>query len=162
MRNLLTHFLLPCLILFSTSSCVQDCDEPDVERINSLLFELKQGGEDGFSQEALNSIYYVRYVAFSEPLIADTFYGNGNFPEGNGRFVINDQFPFRNSQTPYYTSYAYIVIDPTSDFAADIENVKLQGFYDGECGYTNTQKQFVLDGDTIDLAGSADFYLLTR
>lgn len=162
MRTLSTYFFLSVLLFTLLNSCVEDCDEPDVLRINSLAFELKQGGEDGFSQEALNGIYYVRYVPSTEPLVADTLFANGAFPEGNGRFLINDQFPFRNDQSPYFNVYNYIVVDPTSDFAADIEFIVLGGFYDGECGYTNTKKQFVLDGDSLDLAGSTDFYLLTR
>ncbi len=143
-------------------SCTEKCEEPDIQSINALHFELQNGGDNGFTADELDAIYFVRYIPFSEPLIADTLYSNGIYPLGEGRFLINDRFPFNNDQSPYYTVYGYLVVDPTTGYVANIENIELGGAYDGDCGYTNTLKRFSLDGDTIDVSGSQEFIPLTR
>lgn len=156
------------IILFSAvaalflTSCVDECDEPDVQRLNSLFFELKQDGEDGFTPEELDEVYFVRYVQKSEPLIADTFYTEGSYPEGEGRFVINDTYPFVNNQSPYFVVFGYQVVVESAGYTANIENIELLGEYDGDCGYTNTQKAFDLDGEAMDMAGSTEFLELTK
>lgn len=143
-------------------SCSPKCDEPDIKRINSLYFELKQDGGDGFTQNQLDSIYYVRYVPGSNPLIADTVYPSGYFPEGDAKFLINDDFPFLNEQPPYFVVFGYQVVDPTTEFTTSIQDIELQGAYDGDCGYTNSMKFFTIDSQEVDMGGSNDFYLITR
>lgn len=143
-------------------ACSEKCDEPDIQYINGLHLKLQNGGDNGFSPEELDAIYFVRYIPFSEPLIADTLMANGYFPEGPGKFTINDKFPFFNDQSPYYTVYGYMIIDPTTGYVANIEDIKLAGQYDGDCGYTNTKKIFTLNVDTIDVSGLETYYPLTR
>ena len=157
-----SSLLFFCLVLFGLSNCTERCEEPDIERINSLFFELKQGGDDGFSSEELDSVYFVRFVPFSDPLIADTIFPNGFYPEGEGRFLINNSFPISNQQAPYYPVYSYQIIEPTSNFTTVVGDITLQGAYLGDCDYENTLKAFKVDGDSINMPGSMDFYLLTR
>lgn len=160
MRNTnLTFFIIALLTL---GACSEKCDEPDIQYINGLHLELQNGGSNGFTPEELDAIYFVRYIPFSEPLIADTLLSNGYFPDGPGKFTINDNFPFFNDQSPYYTVYGYMIIDPTTGFVANIEDITLAGQYDGDCGYTNTNKIFTLDGDTIDVSGLDTYYPITR
>lgn len=154
--------LLSVLAFGLVSSCAKDCDEPDIESINSLYFELKQGGDDGFTAEELDEMYVVRYIQESDPLIADTLFTNGVYPEGEGKIIINDSYPFLNSQSPYYTVYGYEIVIQSAGFISFIENIELGGEYDGECGYTNTRKAFDLNGDSLNRAGSTDFLLLTN
>lgn len=156
------NYILLILATIAFSACTKKCEEPDIQAINALYFELQNGGEDGFNSDELNAIYFVRFIPFSEPLIADTLYANGLFPDGEGKFHINDTYPFTNDQSPYYTVYGYLVVEPTTGFVANIENIELGGEYDGECGYTNLKKRFTLDGDTIDVSGSQSFVQLTR
>lgn len=144
------------------SACSEECDEPDIQAINALYFELKQGGEDGFTQEALDQLYVVRFVPFSDPLVADTTYLNGNYPEGEGRLFINDEFPFLNSQSPYFTVYGYMLIDPTTGYVGNIENIELKGEYDGDCGYNNLEKKFTFNGEEVDMGGSQDYYPVSQ
>lgn len=158
-RRILLLFIITTL---GFNACSEKCDEPDIGAINGLYFELQQGGENGFTPEELNQIYFVRFIPFSEPLIADTFYAQGSYPLGLGKFVINDSYPFRNEQSPYYTVYGYQVVDPVTSFAANIENIKLGGQYDGDCGYDNTLKTYTLNGDSVDMSGSMAYYPITQ
>lgn len=153
------------LIIFLSAAlffcaCSKKCDDPDVQAINSLYFELDQSA-DGFTPEALDEIFIVRFIPFSEPLLADTVYLNGNYPSGEGRFYINDDFPFVNNQSPYFTIYGYIIVDPTTSYGGVIENISLQGEYDGDCNYNNISKLFTFNTDTVDMGGTQDFYLVT-
>lgn len=150
------------LVAFAFSACTEECDEPDIQAINALYFELQNGGENGFSPEELDAVFFVRFIPFSEPLIADTLYPNGLYPNGEGRFFINDTYPFTNDQSPYYTVYGYMVVEPTTGYVANIENIELGGEYDGDCGYNNTLKKFTVNNDTIDVSGSQAFFPLTR
>lgn len=154
--------LLSALVAFLFSSCAKECDEPDIQRLNALFFELKQGGDDGFSSEELDEVYFVRYVQESDPLIADTFYTEGVFPEGIAKFIINDTYPFSNAQSPYYVVFGYQIVVESSGFTSNIENIELLGEYDGDCGYNNTQKAFDLDGEAMDRAGSMEFLQITK
>jgi hypothetical protein len=140
--------------------CSEECDDPNIAAINALYFELDQS-ENGFTDEALDQIFIVRFVPFSEPLVADTVYLNGNYPSGRGRFFINDEFPFVNNQSPYFTIYGYQVVDPTTSYGGNIENIMLEGEYDGDCGYNNIAKQFTFNGEEVDMGGTQDFYLIT-
>jgi len=142
------------------SACSKKCDEPDIQAINALYFELDQSSE-GFTQEALDQIFIVRFVPFSEPLVADTVFLNGNYPSGRGRLYINDEFPFVNNQSPYFTIYGYTIVDPTTSYGAVIENIELEGEYDGECDYNNISKRFTFNTDTVNMGGSQEFYLIT-
>lgn len=155
----LLSFLLLALVFVS---CKEKCDEPDIQAINALYFELKQGGDGGFTEEELNSIFFVRFVPMSDPLIADTLFPQGNYPMGAGKFYINDNYPFRNDQSPYFPVYGYMIVDPGTNYRDTISNIKLGGQYDGECGYDNTLKKYTVNGDTVDMSGSQDFHLLTR
>jgi len=155
-RFLLVILLFPLLIY----SCSEKCDEPDIQSINALYFELDQSDE-GFTEEAIDQIYVVRFVPFSEPLVADTVYLNGNYPSGSGRFYINDEFPFVNRQSPYFTIYGYMVIDPTTGYVGTVENIELKGEYDGDCNYDNLTKRFTFNGDSLDFGGSQEYYLIT-
>src|SRR5690606_1861369 len=155
-------YLLLTLTVLTFGACSEKCEEPDIQAINAIYFELQNGGENGFSAEELDAVYFVRYIPFSEPLIADTLIPNGFFPEGEGRFLINDTYPFNNSQSPYFTVYGNLVVEPTTGYVANIENIELKGEYDGDCGYFNTKKRFTLNGDTIDVSGSQEFTPLTR
>lgn len=159
-----TNFFSPFLVLglFFLGACSEECDEPDIQAINALYFELKQGGDDGFNEEELDQLYVVRFVPFSEPLVADTVYLEGNYPEGEGRLFINDEFPFLNSQSPYFTVYGYMLIDPTTGYVGNIENIELTGEYDGDCGYNNLEKKFTFNGEEVDMGGTQDYYLVTR
>jgi len=141
-------------------ACSKKCDEPDIQAINALYFELDQSSE-GFTQEALDQIFIVRFVPFSEPLVADTVYLNGNYPSGRGRLYINDEFPFVNNQSPYFTIYGYTIVDPTTSYGGVIENIELEGEYDGDCGYNNISKRFTFNTDTINMGGTQEFYLVT-
>jgi len=152
-------FLFVLLVLLS---CEEKCDEPDIEKINSLYIELKQGGSDGFFEDELNSIYFVRYVPNSNPFVADTAYPNGFFPEGEGKFLINDTYPFRNETPPYWVVFGYEIVDPTTEFSTRIQDIELEGMYDGDCGYTNIKKTFTVDSQLVDMSGSQDYFLITR
>jgi len=151
-----------CLVALSTAffGCSEDCDEPDIAAINALYFELDRG-PDGFSEEALDEVFIVRIIPFSDPLVADTVFLQGNFPSGRGRFFINDEFPFVNTQSPYFTIYNYLVVDPTTSFGANIETIELEGEYDGDCGYNNIAKRFTYNGVEMDMGGSQEFFLIT-
>lgn len=161
MRTYSTLFLYFLLALISIS-CEQKCDEPDIERINSIYIQLKQGGSDGFSASELDSIYFVRYVPGSNPIIADTAYPDGYFPEGEGKFLINDTYPFINEEPPYWVVFGYEIVEPSSDFSTKIEGIDLKGMYDGDCGYNNVKKTFLVDSQEVDMSGSQEFYLITR
>lgn len=149
-------------VLLGLYSCEEKCDEPDIERINSIYIELKQGGSDGFTEDELNNIYFVRYVPNSNPLVADTSYPNGFFPEGEGRFLINDSYPFRNEEPPYWVVFGYEIIEPNSGFSTRIQDIELDGMYDGDCGYNNIKKTFTVDSVPVDMSGSQEFYLVTK
>lgn len=154
---------VPLFTLFLSAllqGCTEPCQEPDIQQINALYFELDQGPQ-GFSSESLEQIFIVRYVPFSEPLIADTTYPNGNFPEGSGRFFINDRFPFRNQESPYFTNFWYQIEDPLTGTVFTVSNIELNGLYTGDCEYINLAKRFVLNGDTLDRGGSQDFVVLS-
>lgn len=153
---------LTAIVTILFSGCAKECDEPDIQHLNSLFFELKQGGEDGFDIKELDEVYFVRYVQLSDPLIADTFYTGGTYPEGKAKFIINDVYPFVNSQSPYFVVYGYQVVVESSGFTTNIENIELLGEYNGDCGYTNTKKAFDLDGEAVDRAESTDFLLITK
>lgn len=157
-----TILTLCTFVLLATFACTEKCDEPDIDYINGLHFELLKHGDSGFSSGALDSIYFVRYIPFSEPLIADTAYPQGYYPDGGTRFTLNDKYPFYNDQSPYFTIYGYMVIDPTTGFVANITDIKLEGEYDGDCGYINTFKSFVLNNDTIEASGADGFVLITK
>lgn len=159
MKNFLSlTTLLLTLGLFS--ACSKNCEDPDVQAINALYFELDQSS-DGFTSEALEEIFIVRFVPFSEPLLADTVFLNGNYPSGKGRFYINDDFPFVNNQSPYFTIYGYMIIDPTTSYGGVVENISLEGEYDGDCGYDNIVKRFTFNTDTVNMGGTQNFYLVT-
>ncbi len=140
-----------------TVSCSKECDEPDIQAINALYFELVEG-EDGFTPEAIDQIYIVRFVPFSEPFVADTLFLEGNYPSGRGKFFINDVFPFVNSQSPYFTIYGYLIVDPTTGYVGNVENISLLGEYDGDCGYNNLEKNFTFNGEEVDMGGSQAFF----
>jgi len=154
--------ILSLMLLLVFAACSKECDEPDIQAINALYFELKEGGDDGFSEKALDELYIVRFVPFSEPLVADTVYLQGNYPSGRGRLFINDEFPFINNQSPYYTIYGYLIIDPTTGYVGSVENIELKGEYDGDCGYNNLEKKFTFNGEEVDMGGTEDFYLVTQ
>jgi hypothetical protein len=164
MHKLTSSFGLLLLLtgLFLTS-CEEACDEPDIDRINGLKLQIPIEGEDAFSTQELSDLLFVRYVPFSDPLIGDTLFVNGNLlEEGPGRFIINDNFPFRNAGAPYFTTYDYFIEGFTAAFFVQIERITLQGEYDGECEYFNTQQSFFLNGDSLDLGGTDDFLVLPR
>jgi hypothetical protein len=153
--------LLPILAIWM-ASCSEECDEPDIQEINALYFELKQGGDDGFTEKGLDEVFLVRFVPFSEPLVADTVFLQGNYPLGEARFLVNDEFPFTNNQSPYFTTYGYLIVDPTSGFVGSIENIELKGEYDGDCGYNNLEKKFTFNGEAQDMGGTTDYFLVTQ
>ncbi len=160
MKNyILIVFSVPALVL---TSCWEKCEDPDVSRINALYFEFERDGSGGFTDEELNSVFFVRYVPFSEPLLADTLIINGNFPEGFGKFIVNDFFPFRNIGAPYFVVYDYLIVEPTTGFVASIERIVIGGEYDGECGYTNTKRSFFFNGDSLDSAGLTNALIISR
>lgn len=145
------------------TSCQEVCDEPDIDRINGLKLALPVEGPDAFTSEELADLMFIRYVPFSDPLIGDTVMVDGNIlAEGPGRFIINDFFPFRNATAPFFITYNYIIEGFTAAFFAEIEDIQLKGEYDGECNYTNLQQSFFLNGDSLDLGGSDDFFILPR
>jgi len=154
-----TYLLIVLLALYS---CDQKCDEPDIERINSIYIELKQGGSDGFSEEELDNIFFIRYVPNSNPLVADTAYPQGFYPEGNNKFLINDSYPFRNETPPYWVVFGYEIIEPSSGFSTRIQDIDLEGMYDGDCGYNNVKKTFTVDSVPVDMSGSQEFYVVTK
>jgi len=160
MRIFNSIFLL--FVLSALFSCEEKCDEPDIESINSIYIELKQGGSDGFSEEELDSIYFVRYVPNSNPLVADTAYPDGFFTDGESKFRINDTYPFRNETPPYWVVFGYEIIEPMSGFSTRIQDIELEGMYDGECGYTNVKKTFTVDSQLVDMSGSQEFYVVTK
>lgn len=150
-------------LLLISVACKETCDEPDIDRINGLKFQLPIEGEDAFTSEELADLMFVRYVPFSDPLIGDTVFVNGNLlEEGPGRFIINDFFPFRNASAPYFVIYNYIIEGFTAAYFAEITNITLRGEYDGECNYNNLQQSFFLNGDSLDLGGTTDFFVLPR
>lgn len=156
------YSLFVCAVI-GLSACKEVCDEPDIDRINGLKLALPVEGPDAFTEQELADLIFIRYVPFSDPLIADTVFVNGNtLVEGPGRFIINDFFPFRNATAPFFVTYHYIIEGFTAAFFAEIENIQLRGAYDGECNYTNLQQSFFLNGDSLDLGGSEDFFELPR
>lgn len=152
-------FLLVLLLVYS---CVEKCEEPDIQRINSLRFELDIDGENGFFSSEIEDVYLVRFIPFTDPLIADTFMLNGVFPEGPGRFLINDEFPFRNAAPPFFPVYGYQVVDPNTEFVGTIDNIQLRGEYTGDCDYVNLQRSFFFNGDSVDMGGTEDFFLISQ
>jgi len=162
MRLTLFYSLL-FMSCFATVSCEKVCDEPDIDRLNGLRFQLPVEGPDAFTEEELADLMFVRYVPFSEPLVGDTIFVNGNnLVEGPGRFIINDGFPFVNSSAPYFVTYDYIIEGFTAAFFAQIESITLKGEYTGDCEYINQQKSFFLNGDSLDLGGQESFFELPR
>lgn len=153
------------ILVFSallSGACSKECNEPDIQKINALYFELKKGGEDGFTQEQLDSAFIVRFVPFSQPLIADTMYLYGKYTDGDGRFFINDEFPFLNYQSPYFPTFGYMVVDPLTGFVGTIENIDLKGEYDGDCHYENLDKNFTYNGEPYNYGGSEEYFLITN
>lgn len=151
------------VIALLLSGCKDICDEPDIDRINGLKFQLEVEGPNAWTKPELADLMFVRYIPFSDPLIGDTVMINGNnFLEGPGRFIINDFFPFRNANAPYFVTYDYIIEGFTAAFFAQIEGIKLRGQYTGDCDYVNLQKSFFLNGDSLDMGGSEEFLLLPR
>ncbi len=154
-------FILPFIL--SLLACEGPCEEPDIDRLNGLHFALPTEGEDAFTEEELADLMFVRFIPMTVPLVADTLFVDGNLlEEGPGKFIINDFFPFRNANAPYFVIYSYAIEGFTAAFYAEIENITLQGEYDGECDYFNTQKSFFLNGDSIDMGGTTDFLELPR
>ncbi len=151
------------VVAIGLASCEKPCDEPDIGRLNGLKLKVPTKGEDAFTEEELADLMFVRYVPFSDPLIGDTLFVNGNnLVEGPGKFIINDEFPFTNQTAPYFVTYNYIVEGFTAAFFAEIENITLRGEYTGDCDYINMEKRFVLNGDSLDLGGQEDFFVLPR
>jgi hypothetical protein len=161
-RFLPVHFVLVLGLLMFWSACLEKCEEPDIQRINSLRFELDIDGENGFFSFEIEDVYLVRFIPFTDPLIADTFMLNGVFPEGPGRFLINDNFPFRNATPPYFTAFGYKVVDPNTVWEGTIDNITLRGEYTGDCDYVNLQRSFFFQGDSIDMGGSEEFFLISQ
>gem|GEM_PF-2328076 len=159
-RLKMKYLLVPIILMLI--SCSPECDEPNITDINSLKFQLDIDGENGFLSFELQYVYLVRFVPFSDPLVADTAYLNGVFPDGPGMFSINDEFPFLNPGAPYYPVYGYQVVDPSTGYVATIDNIELRGEYDGDCGYQNLQKRFVINSDTVDMGGTDTFYLISQ
>ncbi len=159
-RLKMKYLIIPSILMLF--SCSPECEEPDIMDINSLKFQLDIDGENGFFSFELHHVYLVRFVPFSEPLVADTVYLNGVFPDGPGMFSINDEFPFLNPGSPYYPVYGYQVVDPSTGYVATIDNIELKGEYDGDCGYQNIQKSFVINGDTVDMGGTDTYYLISQ
>ncbi len=155
-----------CFVLCALNflcSCKEVCDEPDIDRINGLKLQLPVEGPDAFTESELADLMFIRYVPFTEPMIGDTVFVNGNLlEEGPGRFIINDFFPFRNTSAPYFVTYNYIIEGFTAAYYAEIERIVLLGVYDGECNYTNLQQSFFLNGDSLDLGGIDEFFVLPR
>ncbi len=160
MKNYISIIFLPVFIFLT--ACEEGCDEPDVQRINGLYFEFDQEGSDGFTEEELNNVFFVRYVPLSEPLVADTLYINGIYPEGFGKFIINDNFPFQNFGAPYFISYSYLIVENITGYVGNVENIVLKGEYDGECGYNNLQKSFFFNGDSLDMGGVSTPFIISR
>lgn len=151
------------VLFIAVTSCEKKCDEPDIDRLNGLRFQLPVEGPDAFTEEELADLMFVRYVPFSDPLVGDTIFVDGNnLIEGPGRFIINDDFPFTNASAPYFVTYDYAVEGFTAAFFVQIERIVLEGEYTGDCDYINEQKSFFLNGDSLDLGGQEDFYELPR
>ena len=158
-----TFYFAILLLVFSLgSSCIEKCDEPDIQRINSLRFELDIDGENGFFLSEIEDVYLVRFIPFTDPLIADTFMLNGVFPEGPGKFLINDEFPFRNAAPPFFPVFGYQVVDPNTEYVGTIDNIQLLGEYTGDCDYVNLQRSFFFNGDSVDMGGSEAFFLISQ
>ena len=156
-------FFLPLIFAAMVAGgCSKECDEPDIAKINALYFEMQMGGEDGFTQEELDEIFIVRFVPYSQPLIADTMYVQGNFPNGPGRFFINDEYPFLNFQSPYFTTYGYMIVQPSTGFVGNIENIKLKGEYDGDCNYKNVDKKFTFNGEDHNTGGGENYFVIAK
>ena len=53
------------------------------------------------------------------------------------------------------------MVDPTTGYVGNIENIELEGEYDGDCGYNNLAKKFTFNNEEVDLGGTQNFYLIT-
>lgn len=152
-------------------SCEKPCEDPGVDSINSIYLKLKSGGENGFTQEELNSTYLVRYLMGypTDSLNRDTT--SFVFYEGSSnRIRIGSEIPWKSIIPPYYTQYTYIITNTSTNRKDTITNIDLIGDYTGDCKYVNSQKQFIhkyiepssgeLRSDIIDMAGNVDYYVI--
>jgi len=141
-------------------SCTKICDEPDVNGINALPFKFKTDGNDGFSQDEINSAYMVRYlIAFGDSL---TFPKDTLSLNGRKDFRLTNYDPFRNDSIGYVRYNYAIRFENNDTLGYVITQIKLKGQYTGECAYENQMKRFTWNGQAQDITEFSNPFLITK
>lgn len=159
-------FLIALIFLLAlfTAGCVEECEDPDTDTINALRFQFGLASEGGFSEEELNSALIIRYfpaLDTNPQSLIDTLPLRDAFEDPANRILrISNNYPWLNAVQPYYPVYSYLIVQPETGYSDTIRIARVEGTYRGECVYENLSKNFVLNGDTIDVTGSTQPYLL--
>jgi hypothetical protein len=147
------------------AACTEICDDPPVDELNALYLELKEGGDDGFSPEVLNSAFIVRYWIVPGDSLTfpqDTINAPAMFTNGLNRLRISNGIPFQNDSL-FYPRYNYVVFsEADTTLELKITNIDLESGYIGECEYENRIKTFDLNGTPVNQSKSTDYYLITQ
>jgi len=148
------------VLSFAILGCTKICDEPNVNEINAFKFELKSSGDNSFSEEDLNQSYLVRYfIAFGDSL---------NFPQdtislqGKNPFTLTNFEPFRNDSIAFVRYNYAIGFENNDTLKYVITQIKINGKYVGECVYENDLKRFALNGQTYDVTGINEPFLISK
>jgi hypothetical protein len=150
------------LALFSVAifGCTKICDEPNVNEINAFSFELKSSGDNSFTEDDINQSYLVRYfIAFGDSLTfpQDTIYLQGTNPIKLANFE-----PFRNDSIAFVRYNYAIGFENNDTLKYVLTQIKISGKYVGECAYENELKRFTLNGQTFDVTGKENPFLISK
>jgi hypothetical protein len=125
------------------------CDEPDVDRINALIFNFDLTAT--YTEADVDSAYIVRFKPnsnFTQPI--DTHYFIEQFAQGNRLMVLSDLAPFSSGgmiNLNSYEDYEYIIRANPAATAYKVQDIEVTGEYqDCDCLYVNTKKTFKLNG----------------
>lgn len=154
-------------VLFLTvmAACTEVCDEPPIDDINALYLEFKKDGEDGFTEEELETFYLVRYFQVPGDSLTfpdDTIHYYGNFYEADNRFRISNGIPFSNDSL-FFVRYNYgMFFESDTTQQVLLTDITLRGEYIGDCEYENKEKTFRINGDLVNQTASTDYIQITK
>lgn len=153
------------LLLVLGTACTKDCDAPPVDDINALYLRLKTGGDNGFSEEELSSLYLVRYFDVpgdSLTFPADTLHFASFYEGSDNKIRISNDTPFRNDSL-FFVRYNYgFYFEADSNLSVMLTDIQLEGGYIEDCDYENRRKTFRINDQEVNRSGSQDYYEITK